>query len=489
MINPISHLYFRAKVQPDAVAIQRLDGALTYRQLLTSVRAIAYKLRLWGVQLGQIGITFVPNRDTHWVITLALMHEALVSCSNHGYARIPANLDVDVAICDRPIEGITTEKTILIDNAWLRQLPTPPDDFEPASYPSSDSLSRLVLTSGTTGTSKVVCVRVESGILRCQTSTTLWEKYAAEVNTLDLSTAMGALCAMRKLLGGGTLYYAQTLANVIKLINAFHVEYLCCSPIQLARLTEIVKPLSVRPSSLKMISYVGGQASPAVLEQARANLCSNVVCVYGSTEAGLTATFASHHDNRRSGEAGYILPEVDVEIVDEEDAPVQTNRVGRVRVRGPYMETAYYRDADESARYFRDGWFYPGDRGSLDAEGMLALAGREREIINRGGVKVDPVLVDQKLQEYEGVRDAAAFGYEDKSGIEAVGAAIVVDDHFDIPALRRFLLWQLGQDACPQRVIAVSGIPRNEMGKPLRVRLQELYGSDLREQGAQDRPG
>jgi len=142
------------------------------------------------------------------------------------------------------------------------------------------------------------------------------------------------------------------------------------------------------------------------------------------------------------------------------------------------MACEYFRDPEESRKFFRDGWFYPGDRGRLLADGLLVLSGRESELINCGGVKIDAALIDQSLLDHEGVIDAAAFGIEGKTGIQEVAAALVVADGFDFEALHAALLAKLGKVGAPQQFFRVKEIPRNEMGKVMRTQLASHVAKD-----------
>lgn len=82
MVNPIDLLVFRARFQPSAIALQEPDRQLTYLQLLRLVKKIGGSLRRQGLRPGQIVVTAFSDRFIDWILTLALIHEAFVSCSN-----------------------------------------------------------------------------------------------------------------------------------------------------------------------------------------------------------------------------------------------------------------------------------------------------------------------------------------------------------------------------------------------------------------------
>ena len=178
---------------------------------------------------------------------------------------------------------------------------------------------------------------------------------------------------------------------------------------------------------------------------------------------------------------GYVVPEAEVQVVGPDDAVLGTGEEGLIRIRTSYMVQGYYNDPEETRRCFRDGWFYPGDRGKFLASGALILAGRAGELINRGGIKIDPVELDRCILDFPGVMDAAAFSFENLENVEDVGVALTVAEGFDFGALREHVVRLLGRDRSPAVLLRVQAIPRNQMGKPQRKLMRERLGESLRQ--------
>lgn len=478
MNNPIEHLEFRARAWPRSVAIRRLDGGFSYGGLWDMVRRVACKLRQSGVSPGQVVVTCLQGQ-TDWVATLALMHEGAATCSNHGYMALPPAIAPDLVIIDqvREIEG--SGRTLVLDAAWFDALPEPPAGFRAADYGGGGSLLRLVLTSGTLGQPKVLGITLEQTIGRCQAATTLAGKSVPNLSMLGLSTGGMWRHMMRTLLAGGTYYDARVPSDVIALISRCRIPYLTASTGQVAAVVDVLEERGLRLDPLEMVVYMGAELTPSLLRRLRRVLRAHVVGDYGSTETSEVAQFIVD-ENAPAGAAGYILPEAALEVVDDEDRPVGAGCEGRVRMRTPHMSAGYYRNPEETRRSFRDGWFYPGDRGRLLEDGMLVLAGRESERINLGGVKINPADVDRVLLEQPGVQDVAAFGYEDHRGLETLAAAIVADEERDVEGLRATLARVVPRELCPSVFVRCEAIPRNVMGKPERRHLRDLYGEAAR---------
>ena len=85
----------------------------------------------------------------------------------------------------------------------------------------------------------------------------------------------------------------------------------------------------------------------------------------------------------------------------------------RWRSAGPRVVDGYLDNPEANAASFRDGWFRTGDFGELSADGYLTLAGRIKELINRGGEKIAPHEVEEVLLTHAAVAEAVAFGVPD----------------------------------------------------------------------------
>jgi acyl-coenzyme A synthetase/AMP-(fatty) acid ligase len=285
-----------------------------------------------------------------------------------------------------------------------------------------------------------------------------------------LSTIGGWNTAHTSLWHGCTLCLATAPQLIVRMLNLHRVRYLRASPQQLQGIVDVVRGRPLRFPHLERVE-VGGAATPqSLILTARATLCTNVVGVYGSTEMGLVAQTPSSVLYSQPTAAGYVVPGVTVEIVDDAGNAVEAGAEGIVRVRAPLMADRYIGDEEATAAGFRDGWFHPGDLGRLGADGVLHITGRADEMINSGGVKLSPVIVDEFLLAQPGVRDAAAFAHRQPGRYDQVWAAVVCDERFDEEAVLSAARARLNSRA-PVRIVRMAEIPRNAMGKAQRQQL------------------
>jgi acyl-CoA synthetase (AMP-forming)/AMP-acid ligase II len=111
----------------------------------------------------------------------------------------------------------------------------------------------------------------------------------------------------------------------------------------------------------------------------------------------------------------------------------------------------------------------------LDDDGYLALTGRIKELINRGGEKIAPSAIEYVLLEHPAVAEAVAFGVPDAKYGEEVWAAVVLKGDSDADRLQAFCRTRLADFEVPKVIRITSALPKNAMGKVERRDLAALF--------------
>jgi acyl-CoA synthetase (AMP-forming)/AMP-acid ligase II len=158
---------------------------------------------------------------------------------------------------------------------------------------------------------------------------------------------------------------------------------------------------------------------------------------------------------------------------------------GYVWLNTPALMKGYFNRDDLTAKAVSDGWFMTGDIGFIDETGRLVLRGRERDEINKGGMKVFPSDIDAVVERFGRTKDVCTFALDDPIYGQNVGIAIVLEDTSDdtVRALYSWMKSHLAESKMPVRWWMIDAIPRTSRGKinrdAVKAACQELQPLDM----------
>ena len=149
------------------------------------------------------------------------------------------------------------------------------------------------------------------------------------------------------------------------------------------------------------------------------------------------------------------------------EADCAPGEAGYVWLSTPALMKGYLDRDDLTRQVVADGWFMTGDIGLLDERGRLHLRGRERDEINKGGMKIYPADVDAVVERFEGTTDVCTFGLDDALYGQNVALAVVLADDRDatIRGLHDWMRRHLAEHKMPVRWYVLGEIPRTSRGK------------------------
>jgi acyl-coenzyme A synthetase/AMP-(fatty) acid ligase len=265
-----------------------------------------------------------------------------------------------------------------------------------------------------------------------------------------------------------------TPMDTLQTFELYRVQGLIASPGGLSGFLKFYEENSAFHCSFETIITTGSPLPKQLSERVRARLCSQMVYYYGTTETGTVSSAPAHALTEIPGAVGYVTPDVRVEIIDSDGVPLPTGSEGTLRIHSPMNVDRYLDDPALSQIAFRDGRFHTGDTGYLMKDGMLVLTGREKDVLNLGGDKVRPQVIEEVLTAFEGVGEAAALTMPNKLGIDEVWALVVANGRIDQATLLAHCRANLPTLCVPARFLTVDRLPRNENGKIERHRLAGL---------------
>jgi long-chain acyl-CoA synthetase len=159
--------------------------------------------------------------------------------------------------------------------------------------------------------------------------------------------------------------------------------------------------------------------------------------------------------------------------VDDGGRAVPPGEEGELLIRTPAVMDGYLGNMEETRAVLSDGWFRTGDVARLTPDGYVAIVGRQRERIKRGGYSVFPAEVETVLLAHPAVSEAAVIGVPDGALGEEVAAFVALRS--DGTTAEELIGWcreRLAAFKYPRRVTIVPALPRSATGKVLKARLR-----------------
>jgi acyl-coenzyme A synthetase/AMP-(fatty) acid ligase len=476
MSSVIDMVQFWARAKPDYPAIVQSELITTYRALSDAIESIAERVeRLNLEKTAPVAVSIAnPSFTLATIFALLRVGYNVASISPSLFPFLQRH-DIRNLINDAQGQVMSGGRNIRFDLSWL-----PSDTTNRTSRSNSggaaDIGDMIFFTSGTTGLPKKITQT--AGALRELLRYPFTSASGTHQKILimpGLGSTFGFNRACEVLNAGKTACFAPSTEAALYLVNIFGVELIVASAAQAAALLDFKKQNpGYRIDSLTGILIGGGKLSAYRLNDICADLCRTTWSQYGSTEAGVVAIGSFELMAAAPGAVGVVLPWVELEVVDEAGAVLPAGSAGSIRYRTPQL-IENLKSADAAGfPGAKDGWFYPGDVGSLGSDRMLRLTGRISDVINRGGVKISSSKIEEVLEALPEVKAAAACGVEGLSGMEEVWVAIVAEGPVDVARIKQQLLDHTEVKISPDEVMMLSELPRGELGKVQKYRLREL---------------
>jgi long-chain acyl-CoA synthetase len=480
------------------------DGRrVTYGDLPNAVARVADGLqRLYGVRKGDRVAIYASNCP-EWLLVFwaCAVLGAQAVAMNGWWTEVEATLALEltnpkVLVVDKKrAERLGQEisvPTIQIESEFEKLADGQRDVELPKTDVAEDDAVLLLFTSGTTGRPKAAVLSHRALIAFCMTQmmtgarARLMSSSPSDPSFVPVNLAVFPLFHVSGLLATAvsSLYSGQT--NVMplgrfdpeKTIALTHQEGINLwigSTTHIAKLLEHPDSSTIDPAQLRSIGIGGSASTPELIrriEQRFPHLANTVGTGYGSTESGMASSAPNFMLQLAHDSVGLPYPTVDLKIVDDDGGSLPDGTEGNILVRSPMVMLEYFGHPEASAEALTaDRWLHTGDYGRIE-DGMLFLASRRRDMIIRGGENIFPIEIENCIESYLGVEEAAVYGIDDPTYGQIVHAVVVARQGvtLDPVALEEHCGSRIARYKVPaQFEIMTDPLPRNAAGKVVKA--------------------
>ena len=458
--------------RPEARAVLFQDQAWTWSGLAEEVARIARGLAARGVARGDVVAVQLPNIPEFVFSYLAIARLGAVMCPLHMPYRgaevqaLMRHSGARLAVCLPQSREMFEGRGVAL--ADMEDHPPPATHLEPGS---ADPFL-LLYTSGTTAAPK--------GVLHA---------YRAMLGNARLGAPEHGLCERSRVLCAAPLSHLYGLYSLhcAWAVGACTVLLPAFKPDDLGFLVQTRKPTALWTapahvaacraagvfhkygwSTLELAIVSGSIASPSLIQFLAERLpgCA-VTQLWGMTElqAGLY-TRPGDPPEMSATTAGRPSPGTEIRLSEE----------GELLVRGPSVFSGYLNHPMEDEKAFTpDGWFRTGDLAQPRGE-YFAITGRSKDLINRGGVKINPAEVEALLDAHPKILQSAIVPMPDPVLGEKACAFVVLRNPADGLTLKEAAAYLLGKNIAkyklPEKLVVVAEMPLTPTRKVIKGRLR-----------------
>ena len=448
----------------------------------------AHALAAAGVARGdRVAVVLPPTPETAavffgtWKLG-ALLLSMSVLYGDDGIRHRLSNSGATVLVTDRDNAERFDHAQVLLIEDLFGDHPTSFDTVDTAA----DDPAQLYYTSGTTGAAKGVvhahryvlaheeftyCHEVEDGERFHGMGEWAW---AAGISPLLGPWRLGAVqCVLQR--KGGFDPHGQ-----LRFLSDHEVTNVFGTPTAIRSMMGIADAGTQFPCSFRRVCSAGEPLNPEAIRWFREQFGVTVLDYYGLTESyPLVANFPWMEV--REGSMGRPMPGWDVQILDEDERPVERGERGEICLRArsnPHYPLGYWDDDEASREDFGGDWFHTKDAASMDEDGYVWYEGRADDVIIAAGYRIGPFEVESACLEHPAVAEAAAVSSPDERRGSVVKAFIVLAEGVDgddacVKSIQDHVRGHLSAYAYPRKIEFVDELPKTLTGKIRRIELRQ----------------
>ncbi|MFC1853795.1 class I adenylate-forming enzyme family protein [candidate division CSSED10-310 bacterium] len=285
-------------------------------------------------------------------------------------------------------------------------------------------------------------------------------------------------CAYR----GGKIILAvdfwRVRTKIWKLIEEHRVTYMETVPTILYSLLNIYrKKIDHDISSMNFVGCGSAPLQKSIQGEFQERFHLKVANLYGLSETGPSHIDYPLEPGWEHGSIGFPLDVNEVKIVGDDGQPLKTNETGEIVIKGDNVFVGYFKNETLYQEVVKDGYFYSGDLGYKDDQGMFHFVERKKDLIIKGGINIVPGEIDEILMQVPAVKEAVTIGCPNTLFGEDIKSFVVLKDGMtgSSEQIIKFCGQFLPPYKIPTEIEIVESIPKTYSGKLLRKKLREQH--------------
>jgi 2,3-dihydroxybenzoate-AMP ligase len=398
-MNIVEPIFAQCRNKPSELALCAPGtefNLVSYVRLQRSVDNICRRIIAAGVAPTSRIAVVIGDPILHVMVVIALTRLGIITISaNDGNEAWPIALDGVVA--DQPLES-RAAKTLVADAGWTTGDDQPIAEKHLYRAAPGDHC-RIFLAFGDDGQQKAIAMTHGMIATRLDRQKLFFGPRAPFCDRTHLDLPLAASLGFQVMLGtlwrGGALLMTWDARKTLAALTAYNVQNMVTSPQSLFKLAQALEGYPGYRNELVAV-FSAGRLRADLSERARASLCSNLTVGYVASDRTMVASMPARLASGIPGAVGYVLPGVITEIVDDQDRTLPPGQDGHLRIRSDYGVKEYLDDPHATRLAFRNGWFYPGDRGRLTRDNVLVLSSSLKSSAAAEFEPVEDVLLKHK---------------------------------------------------------------------------------------------
>jgi len=499
----------RARETPDREALSDARRRITYGQLWNEVRRFAEFLRRQGVRPGDVVTLQLPNRiefpvvfysleligavankisadframEVEYILRFSKSRAYVCASRFKGFDYLdmirglrPKLPDLSLVVC---VDEVDADDVVSFGKV-VHDTPVIAEADRAPMLPLD--VMRMCFTSGTTGNPKGVLHCFNTTLTTCETFNRELAVTEREVmlDYLPVGLNWGYMTLVQAAMVGARVVLMERFSaeDALELIAKERVTYIPTAPASIVAMLNAPSLAQRDLSSLRLVITGGASAAVETIRAFQGAVPhARLVELYGMLETGYHSfTRLTDDPLKVNGTVGHCVEEMGLRIIDDDGRDVPFGEVGEIAAVGPSIHLGYLDNPSANRDAFTaDGWFRTGDLGQFaDAEGNVRIAGRKKEIINRGGKKYFPREIEELLYEHPKIVQVAIVGAPDpRLGEKNCLCAIVKPGaRLTLEEVVTFIKGRVADYKLPEALVVMSDFPMTPTGK---IRRPEL---------------